>query len=103
MWNMCRRALADLPRKPQGKGFLQPVNWMKLRLPLYPNIIKKPMDLGTIKSKLDRAEYLSIFDFDKDMRLVWNNAKKFNMPGSNIYKSAGFLRREWDQIKFFAE
>ena len=56
------------------------------------------MDLGTIKSKLDRAEYISIFDFDKDMRLVWNNAKKFNMPGSSIYKSAGFLRREWDQI-----
>ena len=42
------------------------------------------MDLGTIKSKLDQSEYASIFLLDKDMRLVWSNAKKFNEPGSDI-------------------
>ena len=72
--------------------------WEKLKLPLYPNIIKRPMDIGTIKSKLDQSEYSSIFQFDKDMRLVWSNAKKFNQPGSNIYKSAELLRRDWARI-----
>ena len=64
----------------------------------YPNIIKKLMDLGTIKGKLDRDEYFSIFDFDKDTRLVWKNAKKFNKSRSKIYKSAELLRREWNKI-----
>ena len=32
------------------------------------------------------------------MRLVWSNAKKFNQPGSNINKSADFLRREWTRV-----
>ena len=44
-----------------------------------------------------KAKYSSIFEFDKDMRLVWSNAKKFNKPGSNIYKSAEWLGRKWNQ------
>ena len=32
------------------------------------------------------------------MRLVWSNAKKFNEPGSDIYKSAERLRRDWARI-----
>ena len=98
LWNWCKTILMVIARKPEAEGFLDPVDWKKLKLPLYPNIVKKPMDLGTIKRKLDNSEYFSIFQFDKDMRLVWNNAKKFNQPGSNIYRSAEFLRKEWNKI-----
>ena len=98
LWDWCKSILMDFAMKPEADGFLEPVDWKKLKLPLYPNIIKKPMDLGTIKSKLDLSEYSSIFQLDKDMRLVWGNAKKFNQPGSKIYKSAEFLRREWSRI-----
>ena len=91
----------EFAKRPEAEGFLEPVDWVKLDIPLYPNIIKNPMDLGTIKGKLDRAEYSSIFHFDKDMRLIWNNAKKFNRPGSNIYKSAEYLRRDGIGIEYF--
>ena len=95
LWNRCKTILGDFTRKSEAEGFLEPVDWRKLKLPLYPNIIKNPMDLGTIKRKLVKSKYASIFQFDKDMRLVWSNAKKFNGAGSNIYRSAEFLRREW--------
>ena len=98
MWKWCGRAKMHISKRPEALTFLEPVDWVKLGLPLYPNIIKNLMDLGTIKDKLERAEYFSIFDFDKDVRLVWKNAKKFNKSRSKIYKSAELLRREWTQI-----
>ena len=76
---------------PEAVRFLEPVAWRKLKLPLYPNVIKHPMDLGTISDKLDKSEYSDIFELNKDMKLVWSNAKKFNNPGSNIFMMAGFL------------
>ena len=91
LWNWCKRILFDFAKKPEAKRFLEPVAWAKLGLPLYPNIIKNPMDLGTVKDKMDRAEYSGIYELDKDMRLIWSNARKFNQPGSNIYKSAEHL------------
>ena len=80
---------------PQAVLFLEPVDWEKLRLPLYPNIIKNPMDLKTIKEKLDRNQYSNIFEFNKDINLTWSNAKAFNKPGSDILKSAQFLCNAW--------
>ena len=95
--NWCRKILTEFSRKPAAVKFLEPVDWVRLGLPQYPMIIKNPIDLGTIKNKLDQSKYSSIFEFDKDMRLVWSNAKKFNEPGSGIYKHAEILRREWNK------
>ena len=68
---------------PEAVRFLEPVDWEKLKLPLYPNIIENPLDLGTISRKLNNLEYSNIFEFDKDMNLVWSNAKK--MQSARIY------------------
>jgi hypothetical protein len=40
-----------------GWPFHLPVDTVKLRLPDYFTIIKKPMDLGTIKKRLDHNYY----------------------------------------------
>jgi hypothetical protein len=40
-----------------GWPFHLPVDTVKLRLPDYFDIIKKPMDLGTIKKRLDNNYY----------------------------------------------
>ena len=49
------------------------------------------MDLGTISKKLDKSKYSDVLEFNKDMNLVRSNARKFNQPGSNIHKTAGYL------------
>ena len=38
--------------RPESAPFREPVNWQALGLDDYPLIVKKPMDLGTIKVKL---------------------------------------------------
>lgn len=43
----------------RGKSdwFLQPVNYVELGLHDYPKIIKRPMDLGTVRQKLESGQY----------------------------------------------
>ncbi len=39
--------------RPESLPFRVPVDWKGLGLTDYPKIIKKPMDLGTIKKKIE--------------------------------------------------
>lgn len=72
--------------------------------PDYPNMIRKPMDLGTIGSKLVNGGYKECFEANKswsdihlallkDIELVWHNCFTFNVEGSAVYRSAQVLRR----------
>lgn len=65
----------------------------KLGLIDYPTIIKHPMDLGTVKRKLERREYKAEEEIRRDLDLIWGNCKKYNKPGSTIYKAAEKMER----------
>eukprot|EP00486_Rosalina_sp_Unknown_P002499 CAMPEP_0201566836 /NCGR_PEP_ID=MMETSP0190_2-20130828/6934_1 /ASSEMBLY_ACC=CAM_ASM_000263 /TAXON_ID=37353 /ORGANISM="Rosalina sp." /LENGTH=80 /DNA_ID=CAMNT_0047986091 /DNA_START=142 /DNA_END=381 /DNA_ORIENTATION=+ len=67
----CLKLLDELTRHDDAEAFLQPVDWEALKLPDYPVIIKKPMDLGTIRSNIENGEYDDAYDFAEDVRLVW--------------------------------
>ena len=58
--------------------FRKPVDWKKLNLPTYPDIVKHPMDLSTIKKKLQKKEYFSAKECIADIALVWRNCQTFN-------------------------
>ena len=45
----CKSLLTNIMDMPQAGAFLEPVDWKTLGLTDYPQIIKHPMDLGTIK------------------------------------------------------
>ena len=68
----------------------------------YPLIIKQPMDLGTIKERLVNTKtkpryYNTLFQVAEDVRLVWNNCKRYNADGSDFYKLAESLQKKWDE------
>lgn len=48
----------------------------------YPALIKKPMDLGTVNSKLNDGQYLYVEDMIDDIQLIWDNCKTYNLAGS---------------------
>ena len=66
--------------------FLQPVDPVALGIPHYRDIIKEPMDLSTIRKKLDLQEYSAAEDFEKDFRLMLNNCFTFNSPDQDIHQ-----------------
>merc|ERR1740124_2110357 len=55
------------------------------------------MDLGTIKSKCIKHEFKDGWEFADAMRLVWENAKTYNRPGSGIYLVAEQLQDMWER------
>lgn len=73
-------------QNPESYPFLEPVDPILLRIPTYPKIIKKPMDLGTIKSKLKSGAYLEPWAYIEDVWLMFENAWLFNGPRSTIYR-----------------
>ena len=54
--------------------------------------------MKTIGGKLERGEYRDIYAFNKDMKLIWSNAKKFNIIGSDIYSAAEGMNSIWNRM-----
>eukprot|EP00257_Ricinus_communis_P016108 XP_015574173.1 transcription factor GTE7 [Ricinus communis] len=90
----CGQMLTKLMKHKFGYIFNEPVDVERMNLHDYFEIIKKPMDLGTVKKKLGSNEYESPIDFAADVRLTFNNAMKYNPKGHEVYTFAEqFLSR----------
>ena len=68
--------------------FRKPVDADLLNLSDYHKIIKEPMDIGTIKSRLEKNFYWSAKDCVKDFKLVFSNCYSYNQPGEEIVANA---------------
>ena len=77
----------------QSSAFQEPVDYIELNIPEYPEIIKNPMDLGTIKEKLENDNYSDINEIVNDFDLIWENCFTFNKVGSEIYKMAQYCKK----------
>ncbi|PPQ97448.1 hypothetical protein CVT26_002796 [Gymnopilus dilepis] len=86
------KLISQLKKKDDYAFFLQPVD--VANVPGYSDIVKHPMDLGTMSDKVNRGKYRSLEDFASDFRLVTNNAKMFNPPGS-IYHTEAQRLETW--------
>ena len=71
-----------------------------LPTPVHLQIVKKMMDLGTVKKKLERGQYSNAAECAADIRLIWDNCKLYNMQGSDFHLLAeSFSRRFEDRYK----
>ena len=94
----CMEVLKGLQAHQHGWVFNVPVDPVELGLPDYFEIIKKPMDLGSIHKRLDAGGYHDIANFKTDTSLVFDNAMAYNEEGSVVYDMANELK-----IKFVAD
>ena len=56
--------------------------------PDYYQVIKKPVDFEKIAAKVKGGVYHSMSECMEDFMLMFDNASKYNEPGSQIYKDA---------------
>lgn len=89
----CEALLKKLMQHQYGWVFNTPVDVVKLNIPDYYTVIKHPMDLGTIKSKITSSEYSSVLDFVADVRLTFSNAMTYNPPANHVHIMADTLRK----------
>ncbi|MEQ2192293.1 Bromodomain-containing protein 2 [Xenoophorus captivus] len=72
--------------------FYTPVDATALGLHDYHDIIKCPMDLSTIKRKMDCREYRDAQQFASDVRLMFSNCYKYNPPDHDVVAMARKLQ-----------
>lgn len=71
--------------------FNQPVDAELEGLPDYHLVIDQPMDLGTIRKKLNSKIYTHPKQFVADVRLTFANAKKYNPETHEVHRIAQML------------
>jgi hypothetical protein len=81
VFNHCDSILQALKNSRDSAPFWRPVDPVADGAPDYYTVVKKPMDLGTVQTKLHGRGYKSSDEFVQDVRQVWINCKTFNGPG----------------------
>jgi hypothetical protein len=96
------KLVAKLFSRRDSEPFRDPVPHEALGLVDYLTIIKRPMDLNTVRQKLSANKYKSIHQAAADVRTIWANAMTYNMPDSKIYQIAeglsAFFENAYSQI-----
>eukprot|EP00268_Persea_americana_P000377 TRINITY_DN10132_c0_g1_i2.p1 TRINITY_DN10132_c0_g1~~TRINITY_DN10132_c0_g1_i2.p1 ORF type:complete len:968 (+),score=214.58 TRINITY_DN10132_c0_g1_i2:757-3660(+) len=75
-----------LQRKDTHEIFAEPVDPDEVEG--YYDIIKDPMDFGTMRAKLQEGLYTSLEQFENDILLICSNAMVFNSPSTVFYRQA---------------
>ncbi|XP_020083050.1 transcription factor GTE9-like [Ananas comosus] len=103
MLKQCESLLKRLMAHQYGWVFNTPVDVVKLNIPDYYQVIKHPMDLGTVKSRITSGAYSSPSDFVSDVRLTFTNAMTYNPPGNDVHIMANtmskFFETRWKPIE----
>lgn len=72
--------LMSLLTNTDSTEFREPVNYLAYGLLDYPTIVKRPMDLGTVRRNLSNGMYQTVEGCLADIQLIWENCKLYNTP-----------------------
>jgi hypothetical protein len=73
-----KRLLRCLKMSQHAKYFQEPVDPKKDNAPDYHNIIVEPMDLSTVKQRLNTNYYHRMQEFLNDVSLIFDNCIRFH-------------------------
>jgi hypothetical protein len=98
MKKRCGQILTKLRKDKRSVWFNAPVEAELLGLHDYHDVIKSPMDLGTVKDNLAAGRYASHGDFAADVRLTFSNALRYNPVGHDVHTFAGALLASFEEM-----
>ncbi|XP_077357631.1 bromodomain-containing protein 1 isoform X2 [Festucalex cinctus] len=87
---LLRAVLDQLLSKDQARIFSQPVDVNEV--PDYLDHIKCPMDLSTMRQRVDAQKYNNFDQFEQDFDLIVDNCMKYNSKDTYFYRAAVRLR-----------
>ena len=77
---VARQIVSEMFKKEDAWIFLRPVDPVRDMCPDYLSVIKQPIDLGTIRKKMNK--YSAKAEFIADMQLMFSNCKTYNKEGT---------------------
>jgi hypothetical protein len=80
-------------------NFKKPVDPVLDNAPHYFDVIKNPMNLNTIKMKMDNGKYSTASEFEADIRLIFQNCYEYWTPKDRIWQECetfeDFFNNQW--------
>jgi len=114
VWEMCSDIHTRIWHHRHARPFKHPVDPGRDGVPDYYEVIRKPMDLRTVRERLAMAArrgreplkpfmYKDPSKFKADMDLIWKNCFLYNMSGDEVHKMGVELKAEfekrWDDMR----
>ncbi|CAG8473193.1 6684_t:CDS:10 [Paraglomus occultum] len=90
LYHLQREALSKIEAYDDDGFFARPVTLEEA--PDYFDIIKHPMDFGTMRQKIDGHIYNNMEEFKQDINLIFENAMTYNAANTKYYRSARSIR-----------
>ena len=91
---ICHTVISEMEALDHAWPFLKPVNTKQF--PTYKKVVKHPMDLATIKKKLDSNGYKLRDEFVNDVSLIFSNCELFNEDDSPVGKAGHAMKRHFE-------
>ncbi|KAI5063075.1 hypothetical protein GOP47_0021622, partial [Adiantum capillus-veneris] len=88
--------LDRLQKKDKFGVFAEPVD--PKEVPNYYDIIKDPMDFGTMRNRISSGHYMSIELFQRDIFLICDNAMQYNGKGTVYFRHARAIKDVAERI-----
>lgn len=76
--------------------FRDPVEPVEDGVPDYFDKVKRPMDLSTIKAKMDRKDYSNDEEFAADVRQIFENCFKYWKKGDPMWNAGEKLQKTFE-------
>ncbi|XP_071703801.1 uncharacterized protein [Rutidosis leptorrhynchoides] len=93
--------LDRLQKKDTHGVFSEPVD--PDELPDYHDVIKQPMDFGTLRTKLDAGLYQNLEELEADVNLICSNAMQYNSSDTIFFRQARSIqelaKRDFDNLR----
>lgn len=108
IWEQCYTILNGLLQNRNAYPFERPVDPIRDGVPNYFEVVKKPMDLKTVKERLAltvrrrheplKADMYRYPDqFKADMDQIWENCFLYNPPGYQVRDMGAALKNDFEQ------
>ncbi|MCO5608640.1 hypothetical protein L7F22_062854 [Adiantum nelumboides] len=88
--------LDRLQKKDKFGVFAEPVD--PKEVPNYHDIIKDPMDFGTMRNRISSGHYMTIELFQRDIFLICDNAMQYNGKGTVYFRHARAIKDVAERI-----
>ncbi|KAH7664754.1 Bromodomain-containing protein [Dioscorea alata] len=100
MMRKCLEIVNKIMKQRGASWFNAPVDVLGLGLYDYHQIIKIPMDLGTVKANLSKGLYQCPTEFAADVKLTFDNAMLYNPPEHVVHGFAKQLMVKFEKMYY---
>ncbi|MCQ2820863.1 MAG: hypothetical protein MJ252_26695, partial [archaeon] len=94
--------LRKLQRHPDSLMFLQPIEEIIEKIPIYAETIKNPIDLQKIIKKFRNSQYTNLLEIKSDLDTMINNCFTFNTQSAFIIEKCNnfneFYKTNWERL-----